>query len=116
MMNEPKLNVDENGTKYWMVNKFYHREDGPAIETTNGSKYWYINGKRHRVDGPAVVYGGSKHWYFNGKRHREDGPAVEWPDGRKEWWVNNRQLTENEFYDLTKEKPKSLRLSFKNYC
>lgn len=25
----------------------------------------------------------------NGQLHREDGPALEWPDGTKEWWLND---------------------------
>lgn len=29
--------------------------------------------------------------------HREDGPAVERSDGHKEWWVNNKELTPEEF-------------------
>jgi len=32
-----------DGTKDWIVNDKYHREDGPAIEWIDGSKYWYIN-------------------------------------------------------------------------
>ncbi len=26
-----------------------------------------------------------------------DGPAIEHENGRREWWVNNKQITEEEF-------------------
>ena len=43
---------------------------------------------------------------YNDKgQHRLDGPAVQWPDGSKEWWVNGKQMTEEEFKDYTKFKP-----------
>jgi len=41
--------------------------------------------------------------YYNeyGQLHRDDGPAIEYPDGRKEWWVNGQQLTQFEHWVLT---------------
>ena len=34
---------------------------------------------------------------MNGYRHREGGlPAVEDSNGRKEWWVNGKKLSENQ--------------------
>ena len=30
-------------------------------------------------------------------RHREDGPAIEYADGDKEWWVDDKNLSEQEF-------------------
>jgi hypothetical protein len=68
MNNQPELEIDEDGNKYWHINRlYYHREDGPAIEYTNGGKHWYFNGKEHRIDGPAVIYAdGDKYWYLNG--------------------------------------------------
>ena len=66
----------------------------------NGNKAWYQNGKRHRLDGPAVEYangGKGKFWYQNDKLHRLDGPAVEYSDGYKEWYIEGKQLSEEEF-------------------
>ena len=99
MNNKPKLKIDSNGTKRWLLpNGEPHREDGPAVEFADGSKCWCRNGKIHREDGPAVEYAnGSKFWYRNGKVHREDGPAVEWPDGSKQWYLNGTQYTEEEW-------------------
>jgi Mor family transcriptional regulator len=44
------------------------------------------------------VYDGKTIWYnLNGQRHREDGPALEYADGTKEWYLNGKHLTEEEF-------------------
>jgi hypothetical protein len=93
-----KVEVDDDGSKYWHLNDVLHREDGPAVENANGSKYWYLNGKLHRTDGPSVEYAdGSKEWYLNGKLHRTDGPAVEWSDGSKYWYLNGVELSETDW-------------------
>ena len=44
------------------------------------------------VDEPLV----SKMWFNGDKIHRADGPAIEY-DGSKEWWLNDKQLTEKEW-------------------
>ena len=44
-MKEYKVEVRENGTRYWFINDKLHREDGPAIEYANGGNYWYIEGE-----------------------------------------------------------------------
>ena len=82
-----------DGTKEWVVNGEYHREDGPAVERADGSKCWYLNGLIHREYGPAVeTADGYKEWWLNGKHHREDGPAVEYSSGRKVWYLNDKCL------------------------
>jgi len=35
-------------------------------------------------------------WFKNGDFHREDGPAIERADGSKHWFLNGKQLTEQE--------------------
>ena len=41
-------------------------------------------------------------WYNEeGQLHREDGPAYEGASGSKEWWLNGRRLTEEEFNKRT---------------
>ena len=42
-MKKPEFSVNVFGTKQWILNEKYHREDGPAIERANGSKSWYLN-------------------------------------------------------------------------
>jgi len=55
---------------------------------------WYENGRLHRVGGLAVEFssGGSI-----GELHRDDGPAIEYANGGKEWWVDNKEYTHEEF-------------------
>jgi hypothetical protein len=67
-----------------------------------GNKRWYNkpsqgSSQKHRVGGPAVETHSVKAYYIDGQRHRLDGPAVEWTDGLKDWWVNGRRMTREEF-------------------
>lgn len=71
--------------------KYDKGSGGPFI---NGCKYWKVDGYYHRLDGPAVEWEvGGKHWYENGLRHRTDGPAVEQADGSTYWYLNGRKAT-----------------------
>jgi len=45
---------------------------------------------------------GSRTYLLGGKRHREDGPAIIRKDGRKEWFLNDNNITE-EVNDWVKE-------------
>lgn len=98
-----------------------HREDGPAVENYNNIQEWYLNGKRHRDNGPAIegtdnlwfqhgilhredgpaleVNGGSdgNEWYKNGQRHREDGPAVVYCNNVKEWYLEDKEYSQEAF-------------------
>jgi len=38
--------TDRHGTKRWYANEFYHRLDGPAVESLNGYREWWVNGKK----------------------------------------------------------------------
>lgn len=96
-MIEYTVEVHPSGSKYWLLNKQLHREDGPAIERINGDKFWYLNGQLHREDGPAIEWSdGTKHWNLNGEFHREDGPAIECSNGSKFWYLYDKNLTEEE--------------------
>ena len=47
---------------------------------------------------PIIDSDGNKLWYNDvGQIHREDGPAFEAVNGSKEWWLNGKQYTEEEF-------------------
>jgi len=36
----------EDGEKWWLFNRVFHREDGPAkVEYSNGPKEWWLDGK-----------------------------------------------------------------------
>ena len=43
-----------------------------------------------------VFNSGTEFWRLNGELHCAHGPAVLWPDGDKEWWLNDRKVTEEE--------------------
>jgi hypothetical protein len=84
-----KVTITTDGTRIWIQNGMFHREDGPAIESVTGARRWLVNGALHREDGPAIDGpDGLRMWYRNNKKHREDGPAVEGADGTREWWVD----------------------------
>jgi hypothetical protein len=36
-------------------------------------------------------------------RHREDGPAIEYANGKRYWFLNGEQVTEEEVMKPTKE-------------
>ena len=44
---------------------------------------------------------GDKFWWLNGKIHREDGPAVEYANGTKEWFLNDKEVTQEEHKRMT---------------
>ena len=77
-MNKPECKIYPDGSKFWSINRKYHREDGPALEYANGDKFWYLNGKYHR----------------------EDGPAIEWTNGSKEWFLNDEIVHPETIVDL----------------
>ena len=47
---------------------------------------------------PVIDSEGNKRWYNDvGQYHRLDGPAVELANGSKEWWLNGKEYTEEEY-------------------
>jgi len=87
-MSQPKMKIDPDGSKRWLLNGKRHREDGPAIEWPNGQKFWYLHGKLHR----------------------EDGPAIEWPDGSKFWFLNGEKVSWEQVYRQAKNPEIELRI------
>ena len=73
----------KNYTKFWYLNKFTHRKNGPAIENLMGCNLHYLNGEHF-----ILQENGTRHFFcINGKLHREEGlPAIEYSNGDKEWW------------------------------
>ena len=55
-------------------------------------------------DGLYIDTYGTKHWYLNDKLHRTDGPAVEYSDGDKFWFINDVELSEEEYLQRTRKK------------
>ena len=44
-----------------------------------------------------VFSDGDKYWYQYGKLHRTDGLAIELIDGNCGWFLNGKELTEDQF-------------------
>jgi hypothetical protein len=82
----PKKIVGTDGFVEYILNGYWHREDGPAIQHANGDKYWYLNGSLHR----------------------EDGPAVEKTSGHKAWFINGKEISEQKFLELQAEKHRTI--------
>ena len=60
----------------------------------------YDDGTCKRVEKSATYY----YKTYRGKLHREDGPAIEYKDGYKEWYLNDKELTKEEFDEYLKKK------------
>lgn len=60
-----------------------HRVDGPAIEFKSGEEHWYLLGEHHRNDGPAITFNGIKQWWLNGKQYTEDEYKTSISKGKK---------------------------------
>ena len=66
---QPICQINEFGTKHWILDNRYHCLDGPALEYANGDKLWFLHGELHRLDGPAEEYiNGYKKWWYHGEQ------------------------------------------------
>lgn len=110
----PVRTVGNNGVIEWRdEHGKLHRTDGAAYEDPKANaKAWYIHGKLHREDGPAMDGPLGKSWYKNGQRHRVEGPAVEWADGRREWYRNGKEMTEDEYIAIREKELTALGEAF----
>lgn len=63
-----------------------------------GNRYWKVDGKHHRLDGPALIAAnGTRWWLQNDKLHRTTGPAIEYIDGGREYYIEGKCLSHNEY-------------------
>jgi len=44
-----------------------------------------------------------KRWYINDKLHRTDGPACDYTDGTKCWYLNDIELSQEEYLRTTRK-------------
>jgi hypothetical protein len=79
------VNRGERG-EIWRLRGQLHRLSGPALSDDQGNWSWFHYGDRHRIGGPAMYEFGHYSWWQNGKLHRDDGPAVVRADGSQEWY------------------------------
>ena len=68
-MEEP-YRVDDNGTEHFKT------KDGYRVEYADGGIGWY-----------------NRDWVL----HRLDGPAYEWSYGSKDWYINGKHMSEEQF-------------------
>jgi hypothetical protein len=66
--------TDDQDTVLWYKDNLCHRDGAPAVEHANGSKMRMVKEMSHRID----------------------GPAIEFVDGRKEWWDDGKNVSQQE--------------------
>ncbi len=77
-----EINKDEIGIMYVIGNDgWFHRENGPAVIDHDGAKFWFQYDRYHRLD----------------------GPAVEKTSGEKEYWIEDKIYSEEEYWEKIKE-------------
>ena len=69
--------------------RIYHNPYGPATLFQNGYKAYLIEGQWHRLDGPARIF----------------------PNGYEEYWINDEELSKEQF----EKHPKRLKYLGKEY-
>ena len=83
----PKIKLD---SEYDDLDKY--NDNGMIIYLKKDTHIW------HNPYGPAHMYEDRyKAYYIENKCHRLDGPAVIWSDGEEQYWINNEELTKEEF-------------------
>ena len=90
--------IHSNGAVFYYQHGEIHREDGPAVIHPNGEICYYQHGKIHRDYGPAVIHpNGEICYYQHGKIHSDYGPAIIYSNGKVEYFLNDEEITEEEF-------------------
>ena len=71
---------------------------GLPLNIKDGEWEWYFNGELHRNGEPAKISWTCeieyRDWYQHGKLHREDGPARTDGDGNYAYFLDGKELTE----------------------
>jgi len=80
--------------RFYYSGYLVHREDGPAIEMKNLNTNLILNTYKN---GLGIAH---SEWFFKGKRHRTNGPAVEWINGQKFWYINGKEYSEQEYWNI----------------
>ena len=96
------VSVNPSGDKmeiWWTKGQRHRGDDKPAIVQSDGSKEWWFKGKQHRDNGlPSNMDAdGFRAYFVKGKLHRLDGPAKSWPNGKKEWYIDDKKLTKAKY-------------------
>jgi len=77
IVRKPTCVTDDKGNKFWMIDGYLHRTDGPAVEWHDGTLSWWRNDKLHRTDGPAHEgANGIREWYIDGRKFNSEEEFV----------------------------------------
>jgi hypothetical protein len=84
--------IIENGKKYEVI-------------TYNdiGLQEWRLNGKLHREKGPAHINRNFKAWFQDGDWHCLHGPAAVFSNGRLQWAIYDKQVTEEQYRQIKRK-------------
>lgn len=83
--NNVKIIFDVNIISYNDINDHEYC----IVNYKSGTKKYIKNGLFHKENGPAIIwFNGDKCYYRNGNLHRDNGPAVIHSDGNKEYWID----------------------------
>ena len=115
-----------NGVQHWFKHGVRHYHKGPAVVKPNGENQWWVEGTQytqlefedfsfgecgywfdykgylHHRRAPAFDNGTIKLYFVHGVRHSLTGPAYEHANGHKEWWIEGKQYSEEEFNKIVK--------------
>lgn len=81
-----------------------HRdEDEPSMIFFDETIVYCYHGRWHRHEyGPTLITpNGHYEWFFGGSRHNHNGPSSDNPSGYKQYFVNDEQITEQEYNRLS---------------
>lgn len=83
-----------NGISFYDSQGLPHNPDGPATVFLDDAAYIALTGKSRWERDEVLI----RSWYIHGNHHRTDGPAIERSDGTVAYFVQGKQLTEEEFH------------------
>lgn len=77
-----------------------NRKQGSVFVDTGGLiRFFDHSYQTHKNAGPAFITStGIIQYMDHGRLHRINGPAMIFYDGRKEYWVDDTELTSSEFF------------------
>ncbi len=78
--------------KATVLKEFIHEEDNSAI-----SRFIAVSTEKHNLNGFYQSPIGTIFHFKNNFPHNEDGPALEYKNGKKEWWLDGIQISEEDF-------------------
>jgi len=63
-----------------------------------------------KIKNGKYIIAGFNYYYKDNQFHREDGPAFENPNGSKEWYLEGKNYSEEEFHQQIMKRNLNLKL------